>query len=297
MSAERMSRESANGPENRQRAFTLLELLVVISIVALLMAILTVAVRKARNQARAVVCQANLRQWGILLHVYTSASEGRLPEWGDVADDPDKHLWWWDSPRSGRSKDSATNKPERDLLFCPSATRPAAPESKGIHAGGTFLAWVYAHTGTPAWGSYGLNDRFQEHPPAAQDPQYVQREIRPPEEIRPALRLINDVPNANRVPILLDSCMPWGDVGAGQRPAKYDAVPTRVAWDINSFCIDRHAGRVGTLFLDWSTRRVGLKELWTLKWHKDYDTAGPWSKAGGVRPEDWPKWMRRFKDY
>jgi len=26
-------------------------------------------------------------------------------------------------------------------------------------------------------------------------------------------------------------------------------------------------------------------------------TAGPWTKAGGGRPEDWPKWMRHVKDY
>ena len=49
--------------------------------------------------------------------------------------------------------------------------------------------------------------------------------------------------------------------------------------------------------MDWSVRKVGVKELWTLKWDKDFDTAGPWTKAGGVKPEDWPQWMRRFKDY
>ncbi len=49
--------------------------------------------------------------------------------------------------------------------------------------------------------------------------------------------------------------------------------------------------------MDWSVRKVGLKELWTLKWHRQYDTAGPWTKAGGVQGEDWPLWLRRFKDY
>jgi prepilin-type processing-associated H-X9-DG protein len=63
------------------------------------------------------------------------------------------------------------------------------------------------------------------------------------------------------------------------------------------FCINRHDGYVNGLFLDWSVRRIGLKELWTLKWHSEYDTRGPWTKAGGVKPEDWPQWMRRFKDY
>jgi len=64
-----------------------------------------------------------------------------------------------------------------------------------------------------------------------------------------------------------------------------------------SFCINRHGGYVNSLFLDWSVRKVGLKELWTLKWSGDFDTAGRWTKAGGVKPEDWPRWMRKFRDY
>jgi prepilin-type processing-associated H-X9-DG protein len=62
-------------------------------------------------------------------------------------------------------------------------------------------------------------------------------------------------------------------------------------------CINRHDGYVNSLFMDWSVRKVGLKELWTLKWHREYDTRNPWTKAGGVKPEDWPQWMRRFRDY
>jgi prepilin-type processing-associated H-X9-DG protein len=61
--------------------------------------------------------------------------------------------------------------------------------------------------------------------------------------------------------------------------------------------MNRHDGAINSLFLDWSARRVGLKELWTLRWYLTCDTAGPWTKAGGVQPEDWPKWMRGFKDY
>jgi hypothetical protein len=49
----------------------------------------------------------------------------------------------------------------------------------------------------------------------------------------------------------------------------------------------------GTCKAGW----VGLKGLWTLKWSRDFDTAGRWTRAGGVQPEDWPDWMRRFKDY
>jgi prepilin-type processing-associated H-X9-DG protein len=62
-------------------------------------------------------------------------------------------------------------------------------------------------------------------------------------------------------------------------------------------CINRHDGGINSLFLDGSVRKVGLKELWTLKWHGKYDTANIWTMAGGVKPENWPQWMRRFKDY
>jgi hypothetical protein len=63
------------------------------------------------------------------------------------------------------------------------------------------------------------------------------------------------------------------------------------------FCVNRHDGYENCLFMDWSARRIGVKELWTLKWHREYNTHGPWTKAGGVELEDWPQWMRRFKDY
>jgi prepilin-type processing-associated H-X9-DG protein len=63
------------------------------------------------------------------------------------------------------------------------------------------------------------------------------------------------------------------------------------------YVIDRHSAGINSLFMDWSVRKVGGKELWTLKWNPDFNTAGPWTKAGGVQPKQWPQWMRGFKDY
>ncbi len=37
---------------------------------------------------------------------------------------------------------------------------------------------------------------------------------------------------------------------------------------------------------------IRLKELWTLKWHPQFNTSGPWTEAGGVQSTDWPEWMR-----
>lgn len=59
--------------------FTIFELLVVIAIISLLTAILTAAMGNARHQARAIVCQANLRQLAFGWHAYLDESEGRFP--------------------------------------------------------------------------------------------------------------------------------------------------------------------------------------------------------------------------
>ncbi|OHB56943.1 MAG: hypothetical protein A2Y12_08975 [Planctomycetes bacterium GWF2_42_9] len=61
------------------RGFTLVELLVVISIIALLLAILMPSLNKAREAGRRVVCCSNLRQWGIGFMLYEQDYRGRLP--------------------------------------------------------------------------------------------------------------------------------------------------------------------------------------------------------------------------
>ncbi|MGA2501478.1 MAG: prepilin-type N-terminal cleavage/methylation domain-containing protein [Tepidisphaeraceae bacterium] len=54
----------------RRRAFSLVELLVVIAIVAILIAILLPSINQARNQANCTVCLNNLRQIGMAVNVY-----------------------------------------------------------------------------------------------------------------------------------------------------------------------------------------------------------------------------------
>ncbi len=58
--------------------FSLVELLLVIIIIALLISILIPTITKARKQAAAVSCLANLRQCGQLIQIYSNVNNGKL---------------------------------------------------------------------------------------------------------------------------------------------------------------------------------------------------------------------------
>jgi len=62
-----------------QRAFTLVELLVVIGIIAVLLGILVPAVSRAREHANRTLCLTNLRAIGVAMQQYSEAFNNRLP--------------------------------------------------------------------------------------------------------------------------------------------------------------------------------------------------------------------------
>jgi general secretion pathway protein G len=73
----RLERKYGGG---RQRpAFTLVELLVVIGIIAILVALLMPAMARAREAARTVACASNIRQIGIGTIAYANRNNGFLP--------------------------------------------------------------------------------------------------------------------------------------------------------------------------------------------------------------------------
>jgi hypothetical protein len=103
---------------------------------------------------------------------------------------------------------------------------------------------------------------------------------------------------ANNIPLVLDCWWMYAHCRPGDPPPESDAIPrVDVSTPANYLCMNRHSGGIGVVFMDWSVRKVGLKELWTLKWHPQYNVNGRWTRAGGVRPQDWPGWMRKFRDY
>ena len=85
--------------KKKYAGFTLVELLVVISIIALLMSILIPSLQKARGLARKVVCQSNLKQIGLGMELYiASESDGKYPQqrrpFGEWREGTRKGHWW-----------------------------------------------------------------------------------------------------------------------------------------------------------------------------------------------------------
>jgi prepilin-type processing-associated H-X9-DG protein len=75
----------------RRRAFTLVELLLVISTIGLLMSILLSSLGLARSRAKAMACMSNLRQIGFAVCMYVGDYGGYLPP----AYEPSNATHWW----------------------------------------------------------------------------------------------------------------------------------------------------------------------------------------------------------
>ncbi|HUW20878.1 MAG TPA: type II secretion system protein [Sedimentisphaerales bacterium] len=260
----------------KQRGFTLIELLVVIAIIALLMAILMPALSKAKVQAKAVVCLSNLHQWSLVWKMFADDNEGRL-----VAE------LQWVKPVMSHCDDA-------DLLKCPAAARPREPvTAQKDRFGRKFHAWVrwedmddngtyetyfigsYGYNQWWAWATAGEGRRFEE-----------------------GLWKTVSMKGVAYAPLMLDGARDGATPWHTDEPPEYDGqIYESTPGDENemrNFCINRHYEAINGLFGDWSARRIGLKELWELKWQRKWNAEGEPPPAEFYDPQHWTYPM---KDY
>ncbi len=261
----------------KPRAFTLVELLVVIAIIALLMSILMPALARVRKQAKNVLCKSNLKQWGLIFSMYTNDYDGHFHKgWGSG---PVRH--WMTVLRPYYSN-------EQKLRFCPMATKPRSEGGGGVTSAWGIFVGGWAGWGEDDFGSYGINSWVLNTPEG-------EEHHGPPEKYwRTAY-----VKNVVNIPLFLDAW--WFDGWAGARDPPNLFEDTYISGNsmetMGDFCVNRHGGFLNGLFMDFSVREIGVKELWTLKWHRTFNTGDYWTIAGGVKPDAWPEWMQSFKDY
>jgi len=243
---------------DKKRGFTLIELLVVVSVIALLMSIALPVLDRARKQAKDTLCLVRVRHWGLILKLYSDEYEGKFFS--------EEHF-----TTNVRLMELAKFE---EMRFCPLARR-------NMGAGGRhpFAVSVGADT------SYGVNLWIG----------------RPWSGGRTKDRcwLTTHVRRGHEIPMLMDSvynddCDPtpchWDE------PPRYDGEPPDGNYnEMRRVCINRHNGAINCAFLDFSARRVGLKELWEVRWNRKWftDPRG----MPDYNPPVWPRWMWDFRDY
>jgi len=278
----------------RRSGFTLIELLVVIDIIALLMSILMPSLALVKKQAQSVACMSRLKSWGMLFKLYTDANKGYFNEGWGYADHPQnagksgEYGLWMNALRPYYK--------DEKMRFCPTATR----EVESSADWGTFKAWYrdlanrYPAAGEAITkhfvGSYSINNwtNYMVADRGARKKDWFWKST-------------SNVPKASEVPLFGDNT--WHDAwpldtdAPVQFPFDYGWGDKGTSGEMNQFCIDRHNGWTNLAFADWSVRHVGLKELWTLRWHRAFRVNGPYTRAGGMVSSDWPVWLRKYKDY
>jgi len=243
-----------------RRGFTLVELLVVIAIIALLMSILMPALTRTKRQAKAVACRSNLRQWGLCFSMYADEHDGYFMSHAD------EDSVWITAMRP-------YHKNNYEFFLCPTATKLQSQGGRG-----TFSAWGAYPWFENAHGSYGVNSWVSN------------REGEYDDEWSSANWRGVAVKGAALVPLFLD-CNFWDrwPLQTDEPPEFEGGAGVDFVNEMAGFCLNRHNGHINGLFLDFSVRKVGLKELWRLKWHRKFD-------LNAALPV-WPDWMSKFKEY
>lgn len=268
----------AKGPAlypGQQVAFTLVELLVTIAIIAILAALLLSVLSTAKLRAQQMHCRNNVRQLGTIGFIYSN-DNGKHPSYLDPSF-PGGGAWMGTLNVAAR---------EKGIGVCPAAPlREPVPEA-GNGQGTADSAWVRwtSDERTKFFGSYGFNSWL-----------YAREQGSSPLSFNGEA----SIQQPPVTPVFVDENWVDGNPSETEPPFHnlYAGSPLTMRTDnMGRFTISRHGGirpasaprhltsgarlpgAVNIVFADGHSKLVPLEQLWTLSWHLDW-------QVPAVRPQ------------
>jgi prepilin-type N-terminal cleavage/methylation domain-containing protein/prepilin-type processing-associated H-X9-DG protein len=297
MAKSRLLTRIQPGESTHVRAFTLVELLVVIAVIGILAALLLPVLSGVRKKGLETHCLSNLRQWGITWTAYTDDHDGSFSPGTTCDCGYIRAEWAW------VLQNYYGRKP--DLLLCPSAKMRRGPGTaetlvpigtpwNAVEYGGPRSCyrhpWIDFTQERPAVGrpwllsSYGLNSWVYNPPPDV-----TELTGRP---TRWNWRTF-DVPNPSEVPLFGDSMWRGGGPHHSNPPPAFNGewagdladISLVSDFDFHHFAIARHRKGINLVFFDGSVRYYRARDLWSLRWHREFDVSYHTNIS-------FPDWMR-----
>ena len=279
MKANRLSRLPAG--KLIPAAFTLVELLVVITIIALLAALLLPVLGKAKLKGQRISCLNNLRQMSLSRHMYTDDNQGNLIL--SMADED--------------SVDTTVETGDAKMLLCPSTHVPRIPLSENgwgaadtTYFGSNSFAPNSPGSSPSTPGSYAINGWLSvDHAPVESFPEFF---FRKEADLEAPLTtpLFQDSIWYYIFPLETDPTLDPADLYDG-----YYGHRSGCRHSMGLCLIDRHnsrpaasaptaypyssgqalPGMINMVFADHHAGLMMLNNLWNCTWHRDWETPIP----------------------
>jgi prepilin-type N-terminal cleavage/methylation domain-containing protein/prepilin-type processing-associated H-X9-DG protein len=268
-------RGRGNHNVSARRAFTLVELLVVIGIIAVLVGILLPTLGRARKSARTTACLSGVRQLCMAMQQYMNDNGGQFSPYYNGSGGTQFQISWM----------AQLVKPQQlnGVRLCPEAMDAPNPKFSAItnNPGGAFYAWgpkgnalQDPNSGKSLTGSYCLNGYLLRLHSSGNNGSLVAGSQAGSKD----RLLVPPFRNSSETPVLSDGVWSTG------WPKETDAVPDNLYdparlnganMDINysnmaRICVARHFFAINVGYLDGHAATVPLPELWQTRWHRQW---------------------------